>query len=163
MTLKERGRFSDNSHWTKKKSKIEKKSEVKELFKLNAKGQNKLPELKKVSNFGIAVEQALGQDAKDTGCRIQREFYDVLENGANIIHPTVSYRYKVDIYQSNKNDIKKAKKIIERMENYSGSYTEEKQLYDGLNNPLYAPKSYDKEESSQVRKRAKWYFGYTIR
>jgi len=150
--LKESGRFSDNSHWTKKKSKIEKESEVKELFKLNAKGQNKLPELKKVSNFGIAVEQALGQDAKDTGCRIQREFYDVLENGANIIHPTASYRYKVHIYQSNKNDIKKAKKIMERMENYSGSYTEEKQLYDGLNNPLYAPKSFDKEESSQLKK-----------
>jgi hypothetical protein len=151
-TLKDTGRFSDSSHWIKKKSKIEKESEVKKLFKLNAEGQNKLPELKKVSNFGIAVEQALGQDAKDTGCRIQREFYDVLENGANIIHPTVSYRYKVNIYQSSKDDIKEAKEIIERMENYSGSYTEEKQLYDALNNPLYAPKSFEKEESSQLKK-----------
>lgn len=151
-TLKDTGRFSDSSHWIKKKSKIEKESEVKKLFKLNAEGQNKLPELKKVSNFGIAVEQALGQDAKDTGCRIQREFYDVLENGANIIHPTVSYRYKVNIYQSSKDDIKEAKEIIERMENYSGSYTEEKQLYDALNNSLYAPKSFEKEESSQLKK-----------
>ncbi len=150
--LKESGRFSNTSHWVKKKTKIEKESEVKKMFKLNAKGQNKLPLLKDVSNFGIAVEQALGQDAKDTGCRIQREFYDVLENGVNIIHPTVSYRYKVNIYQSSKNDIEKAKNIIERMENYSGSYTEEKQLYDGLNNPLYAPKSFDKEESSQLEK-----------
>ena len=150
--LKESGRFSNTSHWVKKKTKIEKESEVKKMFKLNAKGQNKLPLLKDVSNFGIAVEQALGQDAKDTGCRIQREFYDVLENGVNIIHPTVSYRYKVNIYQSSKNDIEKAKKIIERMENYSGSYTEEKQLYDGLNNPLYAPKSFEKEESSQLEK-----------
>ena len=150
--LKESGRFSDTSHWVKKKTKIEKESEVKKMFKLNAKGQNKLPLLKDVSNFGIAVEQALGQDAKDTGCRIQREFYDVLENGANIIHPTVSYRYKVNIYQSSKNDIEKAKNIIERMENYSGSYTEEKQLYDGLNNPLYAPKSFEKEKSSQSEK-----------
>lgn len=148
-TLKDTGRFSDSSNWVQKKSKIEKETEVKEMLKLNAEGQARISQLKEVSNFGIAVEQALGQDAKDTKCRIQREFYDVLENGANIIHPKVSYRYKVDIYQSNKSDIKEAKEIIERMENFSGSYTEEKQIYDGLNNPLYAPKRVKKEEGSK--------------
>ena len=151
-TLKDTGRFSDSSNWTEKKSKAEKDTEVKKLFKLNAEGQAKIPQLKEVSNFGIAVEQALGQDAKDTKCRIQREFYDVLENGANITHPKVSYRYKVNIYQSSKSDIKEAKAIIERMENFSGSYTEEKQIYDALNNPLYAPKRVKEEKTSSSEK-----------
>ena len=122
------------------------------MFKLNAEGQARFSQLKEVSNFGIAAEQALGQDVKDTKSRIQREFYDVLENGANIIHPKISYRYKVDISQSNKSDIRETKEIIERMENFSGSYTEEKQIYDGLNNPLYAPKRVENEESSQSKK-----------
>jgi len=153
-TLKDTGRFSDSSSWTEKKSKAEKETEVKKLFKLNAEGQAKIPQLKEVSNFGIAVEQALGQNAKDTKCRIQREFYDVLENGANITHPKVSYRYKVNIYQSSKSDIKEAKAIIERMKNFSGSYTEEKQIYDGLNNPLYAPKRVKKKKTSSLEKEA---------
>ena len=150
--LKESGRFSDSSNWIQKKSKIEKDTEVKEMLKLNAEGQARIPQLKKVSNFGIAFDQALGKDTKDTKCRIQREFYDVLENGANITHPKVSYRYKVDIYQSSKSDISEAKKIIEHMENFSGSYTEEKQIYDGLNNPLYAPKRVEEEKSSSSEK-----------
>ncbi len=150
--LKESGRFSDKSHWTQKKSQIEKDTEVKEMLKLNTEGQARISQLKEVSNFGIAFEQVLGRDAKDTKCRIQREFYDVLENGANIIHPKISYRYKVDIYQSSKSDIKEAKEIIERMENFSGSYTEEKQIYDGLNNPLYAPKRVEEEKTSSSEK-----------
>ncbi len=92
-TLKDTGRFSDSSNWIQKKSKIEKDTEVKEMLKLNAEGQARIPQLKEVSNFGIAFEQALGRDAKDTKCRIQREFYDVLENGANIMHPKISFRY----------------------------------------------------------------------
>ncbi len=40
------------------------------------------------------------------------------------------------------------------MENFSGSYTEEKQIYDGLNNPLYAPKRVEKENSSSLGKEA---------
>jgi len=145
-TLKNSGTFSDMSHWTKKKTEIEKDTEVKKMLKINAEGQVKLSRLKEVSNFGIVVEQALGQDAKDTKCRIQREFYDVLENGANMMHPEISYRYKVNIYQSSRNDIDEAQKIIGRMENFSGSYTEEKQLYDALNNSLYAPKGVKAEQ-----------------
>ncbi len=38
------------------------------------------------------------------------------------------------------------------MENFSGSYTEEKQIYDGLNNPLYAPKRVKSEETSSNEK-----------
>jgi len=148
VRLIDTGRFSNSSSWTEKKSKVKKDTEVKKLFKLNAEGRAKIPKLKEVSNFGIAVEQALGQNAKDTKCGIQREFYDVLENGVDITHPKVSYRYKVNIYKSNKSDIKKAKKIIKHMENFSGGYTEEKQIYDALNNPLYAPKTVKKNKAS---------------
>lgn len=151
-TLKDTGRFSDSSNWIQKKSQIKKDTEVKEMLKLNAAGQARISQLKEVSNFGIAVEQALGEDTEDTKCGIQREFYDVLENGANIKHPKISYRYKVDISQSNKSDIEEAKEIIERLKNFSGSYTEEKQLYDGLNNPLYAPKKVKDEKSFLLEK-----------
>ncbi|WP_309496890.1 hypothetical protein [Sulfurovum sp.] len=150
--LKESGHFSDSTNWRKKKTQIEKDTEVNNMLKLNAKGQALIPKLKEVSDFGIAVEQALGQDAIETKCQIQREFYDVLENGANIAHPKISYRYQVSINQVSKSDIEKAKEIIERMENYSGSYTEEKQLYDGLNNPLYAPKKVEDKKSSLLEK-----------
>ncbi len=145
ITLKDNGHFSHKSHWTKEKTKSEKATELKKVLQVSAEGQSKLMILRQALDLG----KALGQDAK---CAVERNFYDVLENGANISHPSVSYEYSIDIYPASKSDINKAKSIIKRMESYSGSYTDEKQLYDGLNNPLYAPKSFEKEESSRLEK-----------
>ena len=142
-TLKKSGQFSDMSHWIQKKTQIEKETETKGIFKLNPEAKARLAEQKMISDLVIAF----GKDTEDTGCLLQREYYDVLENGANITHPKISYSYKVNITQSTESDINDTKIIIKRMENFSGRYTEEKQIYDILNNPLYAPKIVEKEKT----------------
>jgi hypothetical protein len=145
ITLKEKGYFSHKSQWTKEKTKGEKATELKKMLQVSAEGQEKFSLIKIALNY----QNALGRDAK---CAIKRNFVDVLETGANIMHPTISYRYSVNIYPSSKKDIRKAKNILKRMKNSNDNYTDEKQLYDALNNSLYAPKSFEKEESSQLKK-----------
>lgn len=48
----------------------------------------------------------------------------------------VVYDYDIDFRPAEKWERAKALKIIKRMKNWSGSYTEEKQIYDGLNSPF---------------------------
>ena len=51
----------------------------------------------------------------------------------------ISYDYDIDFRPAYKFEIKEAKKIKRRMENWSGSRTINKEIYDSLNNTLYAP------------------------
>lgn len=51
----------------------------------------------------------------------------------------VAYDYDIDFRPAEKWERAKALKIIKRMKNWSGSYTEEKQIYDGLNHPFHTP------------------------
>ena len=70
----------------------------------------------------------------------------------------ITYEYDIDFRPANRSERRKAHKIIRRMKNWSGSHTEEKRIYDSLNNPFHNPKyegqkreSYDgKEESTGI-------------
>ena len=52
----------------------------------------------------------------------------------------IAYDYDIDFRPANKSEIAKANKIIRRMKNWSGSRTEEKEIYDSLNHPFHTPK-----------------------
>jgi hypothetical protein len=70
----------------------------------------------------------------------------------------VLYEYDIDFRPATSSERREAKRIMWRMKNWSGSYTEEKSIYDSLNNPFHNPKykgqkreSYDgKEEASSI-------------
>ena len=52
----------------------------------------------------------------------------------------ISYEYDIDFRPANRSERAKANKIVRRMKNWSGSHTEEKGIYDALNNPFHTPK-----------------------
>ncbi len=52
----------------------------------------------------------------------------------------ILYEYDIDFRPANRSEKKQAKRIMRRMRNWSGSYTEEKSIYDALNNPFHNPK-----------------------
>jgi len=94
-----------------------------------------------------------------------KELCDI-KMGVEFLHGTVvwrqaekvSYEYDIDFRPASRLERVKAKKIVRRMKNWSGSHTEEKGIYDSLNNPFHTPKyegqkreSYDsKEEPSGI-------------
>ncbi len=94
-----------------------------------------------------------------------KELCDI-KMGEEFLHGTViwrqaekiSYEYDLDFRPANRSERREAKRIIQRMKNWSGSYTEEKSIYDSLNTPFrnagykgQKRESYDgKEEASGI-------------